>query len=104
MSSMRDAMARLQVIYENTVPEAVAAKQAEAGMSEFQRLKKRIHADVKAVRQALFERERLLETHGTSPETAESSYRIRIMIKGLKESMGRMQEIINKDMKKVKCV
>ncbi|KAJ3331278.1 hypothetical protein HDU76_003613 [Blyttiomyces sp. JEL0837] len=102
MSSMRDAMARLQVIYENCVPEAIAAKQAELGMDEFQRLRKRIHADVKAVRLALREREDVLTSAGTTPETAEQSYRIRIMIRGLKDGSARMQEIINKEQKKMK--
>ncbi len=54
MSSMRDAMRRLQIIYENCVPEAIEAKAAEAKMDEFTRLRKRIHADVKAAREVLF--------------------------------------------------
>jgi ElaB/YqjD/DUF883 family membrane-anchored ribosome-binding protein len=94
-------MQRLQYIYEHTCPEAIAAKQAELGLDEFQRLRKKIHADVRSVRQALKEREDLLTTSGTSPETAEASYRIRIMIKGLKESQTRMQEIVAKEGKKV---
>ncbi|KAJ3408758.1 hypothetical protein HDV05_004767 [Chytridiales sp. JEL 0842] len=100
MASMRDAMQRLQTIYENTCPEAIAAKAAELGLDEFQRLRKKIHADVRGVRQALKEREDLLTTSGTSPETAEASYRIRIMIKGLKEASARMQDIVNKEAKK----
>ncbi|KAJ3064334.1 hypothetical protein HDU98_012234 [Podochytrium sp. JEL0797] len=100
MSSMRDAMQRLQVIYENCVPEAIAAKQAELGLDEFQRLKKKIAADVKGCRQALKEREDMLCTSGTTPETAEASYKIRIMIRNLKEGAGRMAEICKKEEKK----
>ena len=94
-------MARLQVIYENCAPEAVAAKQAEAGLDEFGRLKKRVNADVKSVRQALREREDLLMSAGTTPETAEQSYRIRIQIKSLKEGAARMKELLEKEEKKV---
>ncbi|KAI8855202.1 hypothetical protein BC829DRAFT_378340 [Chytridium lagenaria] len=94
MASMRDAMNRLQVILEQCVPEAIAAKQAELGLDEFQRLRKKVHADVRA--------EDLAHSVGTTPETAEASYRIRIMIKGLKESGTRMAEIIAKDTKKKK--
>ena len=54
MSSMRDAMRRLQIIYDNCVPEAIEAKAAEAKMDEFTRLRKRIHADVKAAREVIF--------------------------------------------------
>ncbi|KAJ3109255.1 hypothetical protein HDU97_007749 [Phlyctochytrium planicorne] len=104
MASMRDAMARLQVIYEECVPEAIAAKQAELGLDEFQRLRKKIHADVRTVREALKEREDLLNSVGTTPETAEASYRIRIMIRGIKESSTRMGDILAKDIKKKKNI
>ncbi|KAJ3111330.1 hypothetical protein HDU96_005787 [Phlyctochytrium bullatum] len=102
MASMRDAMNRLQLIYEACVPEAIAAKQAELGLDEFQRLRKKIHAEVRNVRQALMEREDMLNSVGTTPETAEASYRIRIMIRGLKESSARMGEILAKESKKKK--
>ncbi|KAJ3197040.1 hypothetical protein HK101_006503 [Irineochytrium annulatum] len=101
-NSMRDAMARLQVIFEECNPEAVDAKKAELGLDEFARLRKRVNLDVKSVRQALKEREALLTSVGTTPETAESSYRIRLMIRGLKESATRMNEIVAKEAKKKK--
>ncbi|KAJ3222404.1 hypothetical protein HDU78_011762, partial [Chytriomyces hyalinus] len=103
MSSMRDAMQRLEVIRENCVPEAIAAKAAEAGLDEFQRLRKKIHADVKGVRIALKEREDLLMSSGTTPETAEASYKIRIMVKNLKEGSARMTEIVKKEEKRLKA-
>ena len=53
MSSMRDAMRRLQVIYDNCVPEAIEAKALEAKMDEFTRLRKKIHGEVKAAREVI---------------------------------------------------
>ena len=51
MSSMRDALRRLQIIYENCAPEAIEAKEAEAKLDEFTRLRKRLHGDVKKARE-----------------------------------------------------
>ena len=51
MASMRDAMKRLQVVYESCNPDAAAQAAAEKGMDMFLRLKKKIHQDVKATRQ-----------------------------------------------------
>eukprot|EP00842_Homolaphlyctis_polyrhiza_P001101 jgi/Hompol1/1992/HPOL_002113-RA len=102
MASMRDAMKRLEHIYQQCAPEAVEEKTAEANLDEFSRIRKKIHADVKAVRQALKDREDLLRQGGTTTESAEASYRIRVMIKTLKEQVGRMQEIVDKEAKKKK--
>ncbi|KAI9330383.1 hypothetical protein DFJ73DRAFT_858936 [Zopfochytrium polystomum] len=100
MASMRDALNRLQVIYDACNPEAVAAKQAEAGLDEFQRLRKRLHRDIRAIRTALREREDLLTTQGTTPETAEQSYRIRIQIRAVRDAADRMKEIVAKEEKR----
>ncbi|ORY50794.1 hypothetical protein BCR33DRAFT_734003 [Rhizoclosmatium globosum] len=51
--------------------------------------------------EALKEREDLLASVGTTPETAEASYKIRIMIRNLKESSGRMAEIVKKEERKI---
>ena len=51
MASMRDAMKRLQVIYENCTPEAAESKLAEKELDEFSRIKKKMSADVKEARQ-----------------------------------------------------
>ena len=51
MSSLRDAMRRLQIIYENCAPEAIEAKDAEAKLDEFTRLRKRLHGEVKQARE-----------------------------------------------------
>ena len=51
MSSLRDAMKRLQIIYENCAPEAIEKKANEAELDDFTRLRKKIHAEVKAVRE-----------------------------------------------------
>jgi hypothetical protein len=50
MSSMRDAMRRLDVIYQACAPEAIAAATQDKGLDEFQKLKKKINRDVKDVR------------------------------------------------------
>jgi hypothetical protein len=51
MASMRDAMKRLQVVYEHCSPDAAAQAAAEKGLDMFLRLKKKIHQDVKATRE-----------------------------------------------------
>ena len=51
MASMRDAIKRLDVIYHACAPEAQQAKEMENQMDQFTKLRKRIHLDVKAVRQ-----------------------------------------------------
>ncbi|KAJ3122711.1 hypothetical protein HK100_011867, partial [Physocladia obscura] len=100
MTSMRDAMQRLQAIYEECVPEAKAEKEAEKGLDEFQRLRKKIGSEVKSVRIALREREEQLERAGTTPETAETSYRIRESIKELRRRAEGMKKIVMKEEKK----
>ncbi|KAJ3092779.1 hypothetical protein HK102_003042 [Quaeritorhiza haematococci] len=100
MASMRDAMRRLQVIYDACAPEAIEASTAEKNLDEFTRLKKRIHNAVKDIRVALKEREELLQRSGTTTETAEASYRARTMIRNLKEDTQRLDEIVTKEEKK----
>nr|KAJ3420082.1 hypothetical protein HK105_006142 [Polyrhizophydium stewartii] len=100
MASMRDAMKRLEHIYKECAPEAIEEKNAIEGLDEFDRLRKKIHADVKAVRQALKDRADVMRGGGTTTESAEASYRIRVMIKSLKELLGQMQHIVDKEAKK----
>lgn len=50
MSSLRDAMRRLEVIYNECAPEAQAEKGQNGKKDEFLTLKKTIHQDVKACR------------------------------------------------------
>ncbi|KAJ3122229.1 WD repeat-containing protein 34 [Nowakowskiella sp. JEL0407] len=102
MASMRDAIRRLQIIYEACAPEAVEAKEVEKGLDEFTRIRKKLHVDVKAVRLALKEREALISMHGTTTETAEASYRIRVQIRSLKEEVKRMADIVAKEERKKK--
>ncbi|KAJ1562026.1 hypothetical protein HK096_002396 [Nowakowskiella sp. JEL0078] len=101
MASMRDAMRRLQIIYESCAPEAIEAKDAEKGLDEFTRIRKKLHGDVKAVRQAIKEREALISMHGTTTETAEASYRIRVQIRQLKDEVKKISEIVAKEERKV---
>ncbi|KAI9100378.1 hypothetical protein DFS34DRAFT_578611 [Phlyctochytrium arcticum] len=98
MSSMRDAMRRLQVIYDACAPEPES--QSTAPQDEFSKLKAKIHADVKQVRIDLREREALVASGGTTTESAEKSYRIRVAIRGIKEGVTRMGEIVGKEERK----
>ncbi|KAJ3391206.1 hypothetical protein HDU92_009161 [Lobulomyces angularis] len=100
MASMRDAMRRLNIIYEACAPEAIAEKAAEKGLDEFTRTKKKINQDVKQVRQALKEREVLIQRHGTSSETAEASYHVRILLRSINEDITRLKALYEKDEKK----
>ncbi|KAL2911437.1 hypothetical protein HK105_209088 [Polyrhizophydium stewartii] len=92
-SAASHAMKRLEHIYKECAPEAIEEKNAIEGLDEFDRLRKKIHADVKAVRQALKDRADVMRGGGTTTESAEASYRIRVMIKSLKELLGQMQHI-----------
>ncbi|KAJ3326013.1 hypothetical protein HDV06_002398 [Boothiomyces sp. JEL0866] len=102
MSSMRDAHKRLEVIYKACAPQAQEESAAEAGLDEFTRLKKKVHTDMKAIREALKDREAATKNGGTTTESAEASYRIRVMIKSVKESVTRMEAIYDKEAKKKK--
>ncbi|KAJ3189333.1 hypothetical protein HDU85_002962 [Gaertneriomyces sp. JEL0708] len=102
MASMRDAFKRLQVIYDACAPEAIADAAAEKSMDDFTRLKKKIHQDVKTVRKDLKEREEMMASGGTTTESAEKSYRIRVAIRALKEQSQRLAEIVAKEERKKK--
>ncbi|TPX49446.1 hypothetical protein SeMB42_g01576 [Synchytrium endobioticum] len=99
MASMRDAMKRLQVIYDSCSPEA-AEQGASKSVDDFTRIRRKLHSDCKIVRQLLKEREMLTSRMGTTSETAEASYRIRVAIKSLKEELGKMDDIIAKEDRK----
>jgi division protein CdvB (Snf7/Vps24/ESCRT-III family) len=101
MASMRDAYKRLEIIYKATAPEAQEQSQAEAGLDEFTRLKKKVNQSIKEIRDALRDRDLSMKSGGTTTESAEASYKIRVMIKGVKESVNRMQEIYDKAARKV---
>jgi len=51
MASLRDAHKRLEIIYRETAPEQKEADAAEASLDEFTRLKKKVHQDMKQIRQ-----------------------------------------------------
>ncbi|KAI8818903.1 uncharacterized protein EV422DRAFT_535864 [Fimicolochytrium jonesii] len=103
MASMRDAMRRLQVVYEACAPEPTADEGADGKkIDEFTRIRKKIHLDVKEVRNELKEREEIMSLGGTTTESAEKSYRIRVAIRALKEQASRMAEIVAKEERKKK--
>jgi hypothetical protein len=54
MASMRDAYKRLEIIYKATAPEAKEEAAASAALDEFTRLKKKIHVDMKQIREVRF--------------------------------------------------
>jgi hypothetical protein len=102
MASMRDAMKRLEIIYNECAPDAIEKNKEEASLDEFQRLRKRIHSEMRLVRESLKGREEMMRKGGTTTESAEASYRIRVAIKSLKEQVQRMQEIFDKESRKKK--
>lgn len=53
MSTFRDAVRRLQIIYNDCNPQAKNNRETEKSMDEFTRLKKFIHQDVKAIHQVM---------------------------------------------------
>lgn len=100
---MRDAMRRLEVIYLACAPQPEESTDASgAPLDEFTRLRKKIHTDVKQVRLDLKEREDIMAMGGTTTESAEKGYRIRVAIRGLKETASRMTEIVQKEERKAK--
>lgn len=53
MASMRDAMKRLELIYNECAPEALEANKEEASLDDFTRLRKNIHSQMRQVREVL---------------------------------------------------
>lgn len=51
MSSMRDAHKRLEEIYKATAPEAKEQAANDATLDEFTRLKKKVHVEMKLIRE-----------------------------------------------------
>ncbi|KAI8921909.1 hypothetical protein DFJ77DRAFT_3346 [Powellomyces hirtus] len=102
MSSMRDAMRRLQVVYEACAPEPTPEETDGKKIDEFTRIRKKLHQEAKAVRQELKEREEMMSFGGTTTESAEKSYRIRVAIRGMKEQSARLAEIVAKEERKKK--
>ncbi len=47
------------------------------------------------------EREDLLGRYGTTTETAQASYQVRVLLRNLKENATELQKIYDKDSKKV---
>lgn len=54
MASYRDALRRLQIIYNECAPQAKERRDAEKTLDDFTRLKKMLHIDVKNIRQVNF--------------------------------------------------
>lgn len=101
MTSLRDAHKRLELIYQATAADASEQMDADKSLDEFSRLKKKIHQEMKKIREALKERDLDLQKGGNQKNAAEASYRIRVMIKTMKESITRMEEVYDKQARKV---
>ena len=54
MTSLRDAIKRLQFIYEECNPEMIEKAKDEKNWDDFTKLKKKIHLDVKNTRIVMF--------------------------------------------------
>lgn len=95
-------MKRLETIYNECAPEAIEQNREDAALDEFSRLRKNVHTQLRTVRQQLRDREEMMARGGTTSESAETSYRIRVAIKSTKEQAARMQEIVDKEARKKK--
>ncbi|KAI9145633.1 hypothetical protein BKA69DRAFT_1048758 [Paraphysoderma sedebokerense] len=101
MSSLKDAIRRLEIIHAACAPKD--KKDEETGMDEFTRIKKRIHQNVKQARQLITEREQLSKSkNASSTEIAELSFKIRSILKQVKEESQELQRIVDKAEKKIK--
>ncbi|KAI3634196.1 hypothetical protein MIR68_007800 [Amoeboaphelidium protococcarum] len=101
MTTLRDAVKRLQIIYNECNPQSKERRQQEQNMDEFTKLKKLLHQDVKQVRIMLKEREELLNTKPGSKDAAEASHRIRARIKQIKEDAMKFQTVQKQEEKKI---
>ncbi|RKO99199.1 hypothetical protein CXG81DRAFT_14834 [Caulochytrium protostelioides] len=100
MASFRDACKRLEIIYQECCPEAIEQRNIDKSLDEFSRLKKKAHQEAKSCRALLKDREVILQKSGTSTESAEISYRIRVEIRTLREDAERMNAILDKEIRK----
>ena len=54
MATFREAVKRLQIIYNECAPEAIERKEKEKDLDDFTKLKRRLHQDTKQTRQVRF--------------------------------------------------
>jgi hypothetical protein len=101
MTTLREASRRLQFIVDECAPRE-NQKEAEtiAQMDDFARLKQTVAQQLKDVRVLLKDREELFTARGTSAETAECSWRIRLALKQCKEMALQMEKLQVKELKK----
>ena len=99
MASLRDAKQRLEIIYKACVPEVNNETEKEGSSDEFHRLRVKIKGDIREIRQALKEREDEIKKQ-TAAQTAEMSYRIRLLIRNAKDTLQSMQQIVDKQSRK----
>ncbi|KAI9032301.1 hypothetical protein DFJ74DRAFT_754144 [Hyaloraphidium curvatum] len=100
MATFRDAVKRLKVIYEACAPQDGLPLGKGPDQDEFTATKRKIHEDVKRIRQMLKEREGLTASRSATVEAAEASYRIRIALKEVREVAQRLADTQAKEEKK----
>lgn len=107
MATMKDAMKRLEVIHQACAPQDNPTE--NPGLDEFCRVKKQLSQNVKDVRLLIKERDDLLKADkaskkgvGSGTETAEMSFKIRSMLKGIKDDIQTMDSLVKKAEKKIK--
>ncbi|KAJ1498005.1 hypothetical protein HMI55_005186, partial [Coelomomyces lativittatus] len=106
MTSMKDAIRRLQIIDQAYNPKNDDQNE-NTRLDEFTRIKQQISANVKAVRQMIKERDDLIKADkiskkglGGGTESAESSYKIRNYLKTIKDDIHNLDSIVKKADKK----
>ncbi|KAL7753703.1 hypothetical protein RI367_000634 [Sorochytrium milnesiophthora] len=107
MTTMKDAIRRLQIIDAACNPKEKEVE--DVNMDEFTRIKKQISSNVKAVRQAIKERDEMLNANNTSKkgvgsgtETAEMSFKVRSLLKVIKDDIVLLDNNVKKAEKKIK--
>ncbi|KAI9225160.1 hypothetical protein BC828DRAFT_371701 [Blastocladiella britannica] len=107
MASMKDAMARLAVIHTACCPQE--QKGDTPDMDEFTRIKKGISVSVKQCRELIKERNDILKADkaskkgvGSGTETAQLSFKIRTMLKSVKDDIALLDANVKKSEKKIK--
>jgi len=100
---MQVLLGKLETIA-NETGEGTQQNKPAAGGDEFKRLKAHIAAEVKDIREALREREALLEKPGTAgtKATVKLSHQIRQQLKSMREDANKLREIQRKEAAKSK--
>jgi hypothetical protein len=101
MTTLREASRRLQFMVDECTPREKQKEAETIGqMDDFARLKQTVAQQLKDCRVLLKDREELFSARGTSAETAECSWRLRLALKECKEMALQMEKLQVKELKK----